>query len=240
LIPILTIGIQELRAMVYNHALPSYEEFDANHPRGEVVPITHLKAYLRQFGAVFRVDRETRKDARDYFFEHNNIGAYQSVHAPEDMVAIPVLGWEALQTIHIDLELNDDWPVLGLLAILYNTTRLRHLFLEMFTGLSEQVFPTMWECEDEVEDFRTHQGAQLAANLLKITDIHIDLVCEQTIAAFGPPLGAFLQYAWMNRTFASDSLLTCDIKRALFQARPTIELRAAQDEKTYSNRGLED
>jgi hypothetical protein len=225
---------------IYTYMLPQFEAFDPSHPQGEAIPIEQLKPYLRQYGAIFGVDRQTREEAKDCFFTNNNVGANYSFDSPQELNAITVLGFDALQTIHIDVHLTDDFPLLALMLILSYTHRLKHIYLSTFTGLSKMVPPTIDEDADEVGQFLTRRGDLFKHNLLQIQDIHIDFVTETDFSSFEPHVGKFIQLAWMNQVFDSDTPLTILIKRALFVARPSVQLSTASDSKTYSDRDLED
>lgn len=173
-------------------------------------------------------------------FSRINIGVNYSIVAADDLRAIAALGYDAFQTVMMDIHCYDDFPLLALVATLANTRRLKHLFLTAITGDSTNLLPIVEENDNQAEEWLNEYGRMLVAATKHIEDIHIDFVGEPTIAPFKPMIANFIQLAWMYRPKKSDSALTAIIKRFLFHVRPTIALNAIYDSQVYSNRDLED
>lgn len=224
--------------MAIEHALPAYTTFNASHDPTEVIPITHIKAYIKQYGGVFRANRDMRAVARRHCANINNIGASISLNSPDDTLAVQCLGWDMLKTVMIDVHLTDDLQPVALMAMIANSPNIGHLYLTTYTDSTQAAIPSMWEDEDEVEDFRKHHGVHFVRSFRKIKDINIDLVCEQSIFKVSSVIGKFVLESWMNKKRSTDTEFTGLLRRCLRLSHPTVTVSTASESKTYSNDGF--
>ena len=231
----LTVHASDIRKQIIKFAVPAYIDFNTSHDPEEVIPITYLKAYMKQYGPVFQTNRDMRAIARQHCVQINDIGASISFNAPDDTRAVQRLGWDMLKTVMIDVHLCEDIQPVVLMAMLAYAPNIEHLYLTTFTDASQLSIPSIWEDEDEVLDFLKQHGVRFVRTFEKLKSIDIDLVCETHITKVAAPLGKFVAEAWMGKTREADTVLMALLRRLLRQVRPTITISAAAESRTFSN-----
>jgi hypothetical protein len=225
----------DVKAKIIAFSLPAYTDFNKQHLAGEPIPITHLKPFFREYSYFFRFNRCSRIAVREVLAEYNNIGANISHGAPDDLVAVHLLGWDMLTTMLIDIHLSPNIQPIVLMAMMASASNVKKLYLTTWTDATAPSLPPITESEEDVEEFCKKHGIRFVQSFKKLKSIDIDLVCEMDVSKVSGMLGQFMAETWMGKKFREDTFLVALLRRCLHRVRPKVTVSAAQESKTWSN-----